>query len=57
MGLVFLIALPIEGLQALLPESFSRGFSWSDIWASLVGGLIGAVGARRIGKRTTEYTE
>lgn len=37
---VLLIAVSIEGLQSILPESFHRGFSWSDVWASLLGGLV-----------------
>jgi len=41
MGLVLLIAISIEWLQCLLPQSFSRGFSWSDVVGSLLGGLIG----------------
>ncbi len=38
---VILIAALIEGIQSLLPASFSRGFAWGDIGASVVGGLLG----------------
>ena len=41
MFLVFLIAVSIEWLQGLLPPEFHRGPSNSDVWASLVGALIG----------------
>jgi VanZ family protein len=39
--LTLMIAISIEWLQGLLPASFSRGLSASDIWASLVGALAG----------------
>lgn len=39
--LVFVFALLIEAGQALLPASFQRGFSWGDLAASMVGGLVG----------------
>lgn len=42
--LVALVALVIEGLQELLPDFFRRGFSWDDLWFSLMGGLLGALG-------------
>ena len=38
---VMMIAVLIEGIQALLPSSFRRGFAWADLEASAVGGLIG----------------
>jgi len=44
-----LIAVLIEGTQALLPSSFSRGYAWEDLGASLVGGSIGIVLALRRG--------
>ena len=50
--LVLLISVSIEGLQGLLPETFHRGFSMSDIWASLLGSVIGSVAA--IIRRPTE---
>lgn len=40
---VMLLAILIEGAQALLPASFSRGYAWGDLWASLVGGLLGSL--------------
>ena len=42
---VLLIAVLIEGAQALLPASFSRGPAWGDLGASLVGGFIGSLAA------------
>jgi len=46
---VMLIAVLIEGAQALLPVSFSRGYAWEDLGASLVGGSLGIVLALRRG--------
>lgn len=40
---VVVIAILIEGTQALLPTSFSRGYALGDLGASLVGGIIGAL--------------
>ena len=40
---VIVLAILIEGAQALLPASFSRGYAWGDLWASLVGGLLGSL--------------
>ena len=40
---VMVLAILIEGAQALLPASFSRGYAWGDLWASLVGGLLGSL--------------
>ena len=37
------LSILIEGAQALLPASFSRGYAWGDLWASLVGGLLGSL--------------
>jgi hypothetical protein len=42
---VLLIAVLIEGAQALLPASFGRGPAWGDLGASLVGGFIGSLAA------------
>jgi hypothetical protein len=39
---VALIAASIEVLQGMLPEWFRRGFAWSDIVASVLGGWVGA---------------
>jgi hypothetical protein len=38
---VLLLSVAIELGQELLPAHFSRGFSWSDIVASISGGLVG----------------
>ncbi|MDB4734235.1 hypothetical protein OAF62_00750 [Akkermansiaceae bacterium] len=40
---VIVLSILIEGAQALLPASFSRGYAWGDLWASLVGGLLGSL--------------
>ena len=40
---VMVLAILIEGAQALLPASFSRGFAWGDLWISLIGGLLGSL--------------
>ena len=40
---VMLLAILIEGAQALLPASFSRGYAWGDLLASLTGGLLGSL--------------
>ena len=40
---VMVLAILIEGAQALLPASFSRGYARGDLWASLVGGLLGSL--------------
>ena len=40
---VMVLAILIEGAQALLPASFSRGYAWGDLGASLIGGLFGAL--------------
>ena len=40
---VMVLAILIEWAQALLPASFSRGYAWGDLWASLVGGLLGSL--------------
>ena len=40
---VMVLAILIEGAQAVLPASFSRGYACGDLWASLVGGLCGAL--------------
>ena len=40
---IMVIAVSIEILQGQLPESFSRGFAWSDIWSSLLGGVVGSI--------------
>lgn len=51
MVIILVIAFSIEWFQGLLPESFSRGFSISDIWSSLIGGLAGALlGSLRLKK-------
>lgn len=42
------LALLIEWGQALLPESFHRGFAWGDLLASVAGGLIGALAGLRV---------
>lgn len=36
-----LYGLGIEFLQAMLPESFHRGFEWFDVLADGIGGIIG----------------
>ena len=41
LGLVAVVAVSIEWFQSLLPEIFSRGSALSDVWASLIGGVIG----------------
>ena len=41
---VFGLALSIELLQELLPESFHRGFAWDDIGFSMIGGLLAVLG-------------
>jgi VanZ family protein len=48
--LVLLIAVSIEWFQGLLPESFHRGPAISDVWASVVGGLVGALVATVLGR-------
>ena len=40
---IMVLAILIEGAQALLPASFSRGYASGDLWASLVGGLLGSL--------------
>ena len=40
---VMVLAIFIEVAQAFLPASFSRGYARGDLWASLVGGLCGAL--------------
>ena len=40
---IMVLAILIEGAQALLPASFSRGYAWGDLGASLVGGLLGSL--------------
>lgn len=40
---VMLLAILIEGAQALLPASFSRGYAWGDLLASLTGGFLGSL--------------
>ncbi|MDC0270353.1 hypothetical protein OAK94_01465 [bacterium] len=40
---VMVLAILIEGAQALLPASFGRGYAWWDLWASLVGGFLGSL--------------
>gem|GEM_PF-2112417 len=40
-GSVMLMAVLLEVAQALLPTSFSRGYAWGDLGASLVGGVFG----------------
>lgn len=40
---VMVIAVLIEGTQALLPSSFSRGYALGDLGASLVGGFTGTL--------------
>jgi len=40
---VMVLAILIEGAQALLPASFGRGYAWGDLWASLIGGLLGSL--------------
>ena len=42
------IAIAIEFFQGILPTSFHRGFSASDIWASLLGGILGALVRRGV---------
>lgn len=42
---IYVIAVLIEMFQYLLPFSFHRGFSMSDVWASLFGGVVGALGS------------
>ena len=37
---VMVLAIFIEGAQAFLPATFSRGYACGDLWASLVGGLL-----------------
>ena len=40
---VIVLSILIEGAQALLPASFSRGYAWGDLWASLIGGFLGSL--------------
>jgi VanZ family protein len=40
---VIVLSILIEGAQAFLPASFSRGYACGDLWASLVGGLLGSL--------------
>ena len=40
---VMVLAILIEGAQAVLPASFSRGYACGDLLASMVGGLCGAL--------------
>lgn len=42
---VFFFSLLVEIIQTKLPISFNRGFDWIDIGVSLLGGLLGIVGA------------
>ena len=43
MSCVMMLAILIEGAQALLPASFSRGYACGDLVASMIGGLFGAL--------------
>ena len=49
LGLVAVVAISIEWFQSLLPEIFSRGSALSDVWASLIGGVIGICLGLRFG--------
>ena len=40
---VIVLSVLIEGAQAFLPASFGRGYACGDLWASLVGGLLGSL--------------
>ena len=40
---VIVLSILIEGAQALLPASFSRGYACGDLWASLIGGFLGSL--------------
>ena len=40
---VMMLAILIEGAQAFLPASFSRGYACGDLVASMIGGLYGAL--------------
>lgn len=40
---VALTSTAIELIQALLPASFQRGFSWDDLGSSMLGGVSGGL--------------
>ncbi len=40
---VIVLSILIEGVQALMEASFSRGYAWGDLWASMIGGFLGSL--------------